>query len=120
MKHYKKILNKQCESMNPWILLFIAGISEIGWALSLKLSDGFTKIYPSIATIILMIISLGLLGYSLKQIPIGVAYAIWTAIGAIGVVIVGIMFLGESKSIVKIICLILIVLGIVGLKSTTP
>lgn len=105
--------------MNAWIYLLIAGLSEIGWALSLKFSQGFTKLYPSITTILLMILSFGLLGYSLKQIPIGVAYAIWTAIGAIGVAIIGMMFLGESKSLTKVICLILIIMGIIGLKATS-
>ncbi len=107
------------EIMNPWIFLLIAGLSEVGWALSLKFSEGFTKLYPSIITVILMILSFGLLGYSLKEIPIGTAYAIWTAIGAIGVAIIGMTFLGESKSIMKILCLILVIVGIVGLKLSS-
>ena len=98
--------------MNSWIYLFIAGISEIGWALSLKFSEGFSKPLMSIITLIFMIVSLVFLSFALKEIQIGTAYAIWTAIGAVGVAIVGMIFLGEVKSLVRIFCIMLIVAGI--------
>lgn len=105
--------------MNPWIYLFIAGISEIGWALSLKFSEGFSKPLMSVITIIFMIGSLILLSGALKEIPIGTAYAIWTAIGAVGVAIFGMIFLGEVKSFIRIACIMLILAGIMGLKFTS-
>ena len=105
--------------MNPWILLIIAGISEIGWAISLKYSEGFTNILMSIITIIIMIGSLFFLSLALKEIPIGTAYAIWTAVGAVGVAIIGMIFLGEAKSIMRIFCIMLVVAGIVGLKMAS-
>lgn len=105
--------------MNSWIYLIIAGIAEIGWALGLKFSDGFTKPLISIITLILMIVSLVLMSFSLKGIPLGTAYACWTAIGAVGVAIIGILFFGESKSFIRIVCIFLVVLGIVGLKLSS-
>ncbi|MEA4956172.1 MAG: multidrug efflux SMR transporter [Methanobrevibacter sp.] len=105
--------------MNPWIFLIIAGISEIGWAISLKFSEGFKNISMSIVTIIIMAASLFFLSLALKDIPIGTAYAIWTAIGAVGVAIIGMVFLGELKSITRIFCIMLIVGGIIGLKISS-
>lgn len=102
--------------MNPWIYLIIAGIAEIGWALSLKFSEGFTNTIMSISTVVIMIISLLFLSLALKEIQIGTAYAIWTAIGAVGVAIVGMIFLGETKTIVRIFCIMLVIAGIIGLK----
>lgn len=99
--------------MNPWIYLIIA---EIGWALSLKFSEGFTNTIMSISTVVIMIISLLFLSLALKEIQIGTAYAIWTAIGAVGVAIVGMIFLGETKTIVRIFCIMLVIAGIIGLK----
>jgi quaternary ammonium compound-resistance protein SugE len=106
--------------MNPWVLLIIAGISEIAWALSLKFSEGYTKPLMTIINLALMVFSLSLLSIALKEIPLGTAYAIWTAIGAVGVAIVGIVFLGESRSFIRVVFISIIIVGIVGLKFTTP
>ena len=99
-----------------WLLLFIAGLLETGWAIGLKSSNGFTKLWPSVATVALMIASFFLLAQALKTIPIGTGYAVWTGIGAVGTVVVGMMFLGESRDIGRMFCLFLIIAGIVGLK----
>lgn len=102
-----------------WLYLVIAGIFEVIWATSLKYTEGFTKLYPSIITIIGMIISFGFLSISLKTLPLGTAYAIWTGIGAIGTVIVGILLFGEPQSILRILFVMLIITGIIGLKITS-
>ena len=99
-----------------WIYLFIAGLFEIGWAVGLKYTNGFTKLWPSIITIIGMILSFYFLSAAVKSIPIGTAYAIWTGIGAVGTAILGILLFGESKEIIRIFFIFLIVVGIVGLK----
>lgn len=99
-----------------WIYLFIAGLFEIGWAVGLKYTDGFTKLWPSIITIIGMILSFYFLSTAVKTIPIGTAYAIWTGIGAVGTAILGIILFGESKEFIRILFILLIVVGIVGLK----
>ncbi|KZX11537.1 DMT family transporter [Methanobrevibacter filiformis] len=106
--------------MNPWILLTIAGISEIAWALTLKFSEGYTKPLMVVINLIVMVFSLVLLSIALKSIPIGTAYAVWTAIGATGVAIVGMMFLGESSAFIRIFFILVIIIGIIGLKFTTP
>ena len=103
-----------------WIYLFLAGLFEIVWAISLKNIDGFSKILPIIVTISGMTISFDFLSLSLKSLPVGTAYAIWTGIGAVGVAIFGIVFYSEPASIIRIICLLLIVTGIIGLKIATP
>lgn len=104
-----------------WIYLIVAGLFECGWAIGLKYTDGFTKLVPSLLTVSAMAISFWLLSIAMKTIPVGTAYAIWTGIGAVGVAILGMLLLGESRDILRIICLFLIVSGIVGLKlvSTT-
>ena len=99
-----------------WIYLFIAGLFEIGWAIGLKYTAGFTKLWPSIITIIGMILSFYFLSNAVKSIPIGTAYAIWTGIGAVGTAILGILLFGESKEFVRMFFILLIVVGIVGLK----
>ena len=99
-----------------WIYLFIAGLFEIGWAVGLKYTDGFTKLLPSVLTIIGMILSFYFLSSAVKSIPIGTAYAIWTGIGAVGTAILGIILFGDSKEFVRIFFMLLIVIGIVGLK----
>jgi quaternary ammonium compound-resistance protein SugE len=99
-----------------WIFLIIAGFLEIGWAVAMKYSEGFSKLTPSIITILLMIASFYLLSVSVKTIPISIGYVIWTGIGAAGTAIVGMFLLGESKDIAKFICIFLILAGIVGLK----
>jgi quaternary ammonium compound-resistance protein SugE len=99
-----------------WIILFIAGLFEVAWAISLKYTEGFSKLWPSVFTIVCMIISMGLLAYAVKHLPIGTAYAIWTGIGAVGTAILGIILFNESKELVRIFFILLIVIGIVGLK----
>jgi len=99
-----------------WIYLAVAGLFECGWAIGLKYTDGFTKLIPSLLTISAMGISFLLLSIAMKTIPVGTAYAVWTGIGAVGVAILGMVLLGESRDIMRIICLLLIVSGIVGLK----
>jgi quaternary ammonium compound-resistance protein SugE len=99
-----------------WIYLFIAGLFEIGWAVGLKYTEGFTKLWPSVITIIGMILSFYFLSNAVKTIPIGTAYAIWTGIGAVGTAILGMILFNESKEFVRIFFIFLIVIGIVGLK----
>ncbi len=99
-----------------WIYLFIAGLFEIGWAIGLKYTEGFTKFWPFLFTGISMIISVALLGLALKSLPVGTAYAIWTGIGAIGTVIFGIYLFDEPATAAKFLCISLILMGIVGLK----
>ena len=99
-----------------WIYLFIAGFFEIGWAVGLKYTEGFTKLWPSVITIIGMILSFYFLSAAVKTIPIGTAYAIWTGIGAVGTAIFGMILFGESKEFIRLIFIFLIVIGIIGLK----
>ncbi len=99
-----------------WVVLFIAGLFEVAWAIGLKYTDGFSKLWPSVFTIVCMIISMGLLAYAVKHLPIGTAYAIWTGIGAVGTAILGIILFNESKELIRIFFILLIVIGIVGLK----
>jgi quaternary ammonium compound-resistance protein SugE len=101
-----------------WLILFIAGLFEIGWAVGLKYTDGFTRLLPSVATIGAIVISLGLLGIALKTLPVGTAYAIWVGVGAAGTAIAGMILFGETASVGKFLSLALIVGGIVGLKLT--
>jgi quaternary ammonium compound-resistance protein SugE len=99
-----------------WIYLFIAGLFEIGWAVGLKYTEGFTKLWPSIITIAVMILSFYFLSSAVKTIPIGTGYAIWTGIGAVGTAILGIILFGESKEFIRLFFILLIVIGIIGLK----
>ncbi|UFP96177.1 quaternary ammonium compound efflux SMR transporter SugE [Gloeobacter morelensis] len=99
-----------------WVALIAAGLLEIGWAVGLKYSQGFTRLLPSVLTGISMVLSLGLLGYALKSLPIGTAYAIWTGVGTVGTALLGIWLFGESASALRLACIGLIVAGIVGLK----
>lgn len=99
-----------------WTYLIIAGLFECGWAIGLKYSEGFTKLVPSLLTIAAMGISLWLLSLAMKSIPVGTAYAVWTGIGAVGVAVLGMIFLGESREVLRILSLLFIVAGIVGLK----
>jgi quaternary ammonium compound-resistance protein SugE len=99
-----------------WILLIVAGLFECGWAVGLKYTNGFTNPIPTVLTVAAMAISFLLLSIAMKTIPIGTAYGVWTGIGAIGVALLGMLFLGESKELMKILCLLLIVSGIIGLK----
>ena len=102
-----------------WTILFLAGIFEIFWAVGLKYSDGFTKLIPTIFTIVTMIISFYLLSLALKNLPIGTAHAVWVGIGTVGTVIAGIMLFGESMTLIRVISILFILIGIVGLKFTT-
>ena len=99
-----------------WVVLVVAGIFECIWALELKHSAGFTKFWPSLFFLISLFLSMLLLSISMKSIPIGTAYAVWTGIGAVCVAILGMIFLGDPRSIARIICIMFIVIGIVGLK----
>ncbi|WP_442580384.1 quaternary ammonium compound efflux SMR transporter SugE [Mesorhizobium sp. ASY16-5R] len=99
-----------------WVLLFFAGLFEIGWAIGLKYTDGFTRLTPSLLTAASMIVSLGLLGLALKTLPVGTAYAVWTGIGTVGTAMLGIWLLGEPATAMRLACIGLIVAGIVGLK----
>lgn len=99
-----------------WILLLVAGMLEIGWAVGLKYTDGFTRLWPSVATAAAMVVSMLLLGIALKSLPVGTAYAIWVGIGAVGTALAGVLLFGESVSTIKIVSLVLLVAGIAGLK----
>jgi quaternary ammonium compound-resistance protein SugE len=99
-----------------WIILFFAGVLEIGWAIGLKYTDGFTKPLPTVLTIACMVVSMGLLGLAVKTLPVGSAYAVWTGIGTVGTALLGIWLLGEPATAVRIGCIALIVCGIAGLK----
>ncbi len=103
-----------------WLILFVAGLCEIGWALGLKYAEGFSRLWPSVWTLVLMAASVLLLGWSLKTLPLGTAYAVWTGIGAIGTALLGILLFGESKDALRLVCIGLIVAGILGLKLLTP
>jgi quaternary ammonium compound-resistance protein SugE len=99
-----------------WFALVVAGIFEIAWAIGLKYTEGFTRLWPTVATGAAMIVSLGLLGIAMRTIPVGTAYAVWTGIGTVGTVILGIVLFGESASVLRLICVALILAGILGLK----
>jgi quaternary ammonium compound-resistance protein SugE len=99
-----------------WFILIVAGVFEICWAVGLKYSNGFTKFWPSVFTIVSMILSMVLLSFSIKEIPLGTAYAIWTGIGAFGTAILGIFLFSESSEFVRLFFIFLIVAGIAGLK----
>ena len=99
-----------------WIILFFAGLFEVGWAVGLKYTDGFTRPLPTVLTVAAMAISLGLLGLAMKELPLGTAYAIWTGVGAVGTVIAGIILFGESMALVRLASVALIICGLVGLK----
>jgi quaternary ammonium compound-resistance protein SugE len=100
----------------PWIILVVAGLFEIGWAIGLKYTEGFTRLWPSLGTIAAMIASLGLLGVAMKSLPVGTSYAVWVGVGAVGTAILGIVLLGEPATAARLISLALIIAGIVGLR----
>ena len=105
--------------INPWISLAVAGAFEVVWAVGLKLADGFSKPLPSAVTIMAMAASLYFLSLALKEIPLGTAYAIWTGIGAVGTAILGIILFSESTHLIRLLCIALIVVGMVGLKYSS-
>ncbi|AOE78623.1 MULTISPECIES: quaternary ammonium compound efflux SMR transporter SugE [Pseudomonas] len=102
-----------------WVILFFAGLFEVGWAVGLKYTDGFSKPLPTALTIVAMAISLGLLGLAMKELPLGTAYAIWTGVGAVGTVIAGIILFGESMALFRLASVALIICGLIGLKIST-
>jgi quaternary ammonium compound-resistance protein SugE len=104
----------------PWIILVLAGLFEVGWAIGLKYSEGFTRLWPSVATVAAMAISLGSLGIAMKSLPLGTAYAIWVGVGAVGTVILGIVLFDEPANALRVGSVLLIVAGLVGLKLATP
>ncbi|MFC7297975.1 quaternary ammonium compound efflux SMR transporter SugE [Herminiimonas aquatilis] len=104
----------------PWLILVVAGLFEVVWAIGLKYTDGFTKLWPTVGTVTAMVISILLLGFAMKTLPVGTAYAVWTGIGAVGTVTLGMILLGEPATVARIICILLIVSGIVGLKIFSP
>ena len=103
-----------------WLLLVLAGLFEIGWAIGLKYTDGFTRLWPSVGTVAAMIISMVLLGIAMKALPVGTAYAVWVGVGAVGTVILGIVLFGEPADALRLVSVGLIIAGIVGLKLATP
>ncbi|HEY7697457.1 MAG TPA: quaternary ammonium compound efflux SMR transporter SugE [Vicinamibacteria bacterium] len=102
-----------------WIYLTVAGLFEVAWAIGLKYSEGFTRLWPSLWTGASMVMSLFLLAQALRTLPVGTGYAVWTGIGSVGTALLGIVLLGESRDFVRLLCLALIVIGIVGLKLGT-
>lgn len=103
-----------------WLVLFVAGLCEIGWAIGLKYTEGFSRLVPSVLTVTAMVVSMILLGIALKTLPVGTGYAVWTGIGAVGTAILGIILFGESMEPMRLASIGLIVAGIVGLNLTTP
>src|SRR5688572_11153422 len=102
-----------------WVILFLAGLLEIGWAVGLKYTDGFTRFWPTIATAISLVASMVLLGLSLRSLPLGTAYAVWTGIGTLGTVVLGIALFREPATVLRLSCIGLILIGIAGLKVAT-
>ncbi|MER2558776.1 MAG: quaternary ammonium compound efflux SMR transporter SugE [Candidatus Competibacter denitrificans] len=102
-----------------WILLILAGLLEVGWAIGLKYTDGFTRFWPTVWTALAMILSLALLGVAMKSLPVGTAYSVWVGVGAVGTVIFGIILFGEPANPARLISVGLIVAGIIGLKLAT-
>jgi quaternary ammonium compound-resistance protein SugE len=103
-----------------WAILIVAGLFEVGWAIGLKYTEGFTRTWPTLGTVAAMIVSLWLLGIAMKSLPVGTAYAIWVGVGAVGTAILGIVLFGDSANAGRLLSLALIVAGIVGLKLATP
>jgi quaternary ammonium compound-resistance protein SugE len=99
-----------------WMYLMIAGFLEVGWAIGLKYTQGFTRLWPSVVTILMMIASFFLLSTAVKTLPIGTAYAVWTGIGAAGTAVLGILLFGEPRNVIKLLCILLIITGIAGIK----
>jgi quaternary ammonium compound-resistance protein SugE len=106
--------------MTGWLALLGAGLMEIVWALGLKHSDGFTRFWPAVATLVAILLSFGLMSIALKSLPFGTAYAVWTGIGAAGSIMIGMALYGEPANAVRVLCLSMIVAGMIGLKLSTP
>ena len=103
-----------------WVTLFIAGLCEVGWAIGLKYTEGFSRLWPTLGTVAAMAVSLWLLGVAMKSLPVGTAYAVWVGVGAVGTVILGIVLFGEQANPARLISVMLIVAGIIGLKLAMP
>jgi quaternary ammonium compound-resistance protein SugE len=103
-----------------WMLLLVAGLFEVGWAIGLKYTDGFTRPWPTMGTVAAMVISVGLLGWAMRGLPVGTAYAVWVGVGAVGTAVLGMLLFGEAASAGRLVSLGLVVAGIVGLKLATP
>jgi quaternary ammonium compound-resistance protein SugE len=103
-----------------WLILIVAGLFEVGWAIGLKYTEGFTRPLPTIGTVLAVVISMGLLGVAMRSLPVGTAYAVWVGIGSVGTAILGIILFGESANIWRLLSLGLIIAGIIGLKLATP
>ena len=99
-----------------WMVLFLAGLMECGWAIGLKYTQGFTRLWPSIWTVTSMVVSVLGLAYAMKSIPVGTAYAVWTGIGAVGVAVLGMLLFDESREWMRLICILLIIAGVIGLR----
>jgi quaternary ammonium compound-resistance protein SugE len=104
----------------PWLVLVLAGLLEVGWAVGLKYTEGLTRFWPTVATAVALIASVGLLAVAVRDLPLGTAYAVWTGIGTVGTVMVGIVLFGESTAVLRLMCVAAIVSGIVGLKLVSP
>jgi quaternary ammonium compound-resistance protein SugE len=104
----------------PWVILVLAGLFEVAWAIGLKYTDGFTRFWPTLGTVAAMIISVALLGLAMKSLPVGTSYAVWVGVGAVGTAALGIVLLGEPATAGRLVSLAFIVAGIVGLKLATP
>ncbi len=103
-----------------WLLLFIAGLLEVVWAVGLKYTEGWTRLWPSVFTLVVMLIDFFILSAAMKNLPVGTAYTVWTGIGATGTALAGILLFGESRETLRLVCILLIVAGIIGLKLATP
>lgn len=101
-----------------WLVLVVAGLFEVGWAIGLKYTEGFSRPWPTVATVTAMVISVGLLGLAMRTLPVGTAYAVWTGIGAVGTVVLGMLLFHEPATVARLTCVGLILAGIVGLKLT--
>lgn len=99
-----------------WLILFLAGLFEVVWAIGLKYTEGFTRLWPSVGTLVAMVVSVGLLGLAMRHLPVGTAYAVWVGVGAVGTVIMGIILFNEPATTARLASMGLIVAGIVGLK----
>ncbi len=103
-----------------WYVLVLAGFFEVGWAVGLKYTEGFTRVWPTVGTAVALIASMALLGLALRDLPLGTAYAVWTGIGTIGTALLGMVLFREPATVLRLLCVLLIVIGIVGLKVVTP
>ena len=103
-----------------WVYLFVAGLLEIGWAIGLKYTEGFTRLWPSVWTVVALALSMALLALAVRELPIGTAYAVWTGVGAVGTALLGIILFGEPRDLPRLLCISLIVAGILGLKLVSP